>query len=62
MKAGNNASGKNSEPGLDVDDEDGTIVCYDAVKVDDDGKDEMLPDIVDKKRGREEQQESSNKR
>ena len=61
MKAGSDASDKNKDPGLDVDDDDGIIVCYNAKKEDDDDKIEPLPAVVDRKRGREEEGEGSNK-
>lgn len=52
------------DPGLDVDDDDGIIVCYNSSSLndDDDDKIEALPSLIDRKRGREEVEESSNKR
>lgn len=51
------------DPGLDVDDDDGIIVCYNASTLnDDDDKIEALPSLIDRKRGREKVEESSNKR
>ena len=62
VKAGNDAT---RDPGLDVEDDDGIIVCYNASTLnDDDDKIEALPlpPLIDRKRGRAEVEESSNKR